>query len=81
MSLCPEDRLVASRLLFTELHCVAQRRTAIQVDAVNAVLAGVDAITKRGAPRETSWKSLKSAAATPGDTRASHASLRPARPQ
>ena len=37
-ALDPADVLLSSRLLFTELHCAAQRRSVWDVTAVNAVL-------------------------------------------
>ncbi|UNX55365.1 type II toxin-antitoxin system VapC family toxin [Georgenia sp. TF02-10] len=43
-SLQDGDHLVASWLLYTELHCAAQRRRGILVDAVNGVLDAVGLI-------------------------------------
>lgn len=36
------DRLVASMLLFTEVHCAAHRRVQLAPEAVNAVLDAID---------------------------------------
>lgn len=38
------DRLVASKLLYTELHCVARRRRVLDLDAVREVLDAVSLV-------------------------------------
>lgn len=40
----PQDVLISSRLLFTELHCAAQRRSGWDPAAVTAVLATVSLV-------------------------------------
>ncbi|MGI8522693.1 MAG: type II toxin-antitoxin system VapC family toxin [Nocardioides sp.] len=39
-----ERHLVASMLLFTELHCAAARRTTLPAAAINQVLDGLDLV-------------------------------------
>lgn len=42
--LAPADVLVSSMLLFTEMHCAAQRRAVWDAEAVNAVLSTVSLV-------------------------------------
>ncbi|MEW1805468.1 type II toxin-antitoxin system VapC family toxin [Pseudarthrobacter sp. NPDC080039] len=59
------DRLVASMLLHTELHCAANRR-GLPADLVNAVLAGINLV-------DVVRSDLTYAAALPGGLRSADA--------
>lgn len=43
-SLDPSDHLVSSFLLYTQLHCAAQRRAALPRDSVEQLLSGVSLV-------------------------------------